>query len=309
MVYDVTIVGAGPAGLSAAIYAKRACLNMLVLQDKYSIGSQICSTTEVDNYPGLYHINGADLYNRMKEHAISLGVNIVSEKVIEFSNVDNEIKLVKTSDNLYETKSIILATGATPKKGGLNHEDDFVGMGVSYCATCDGAFYKDKVVAVIGGGDVAVGDAIFLSHIAKHVYLLVRRNEMRAATVLQESVKKLANVEILYETLADSIISENGKFTGLMIKGKGSNIVSELTCDGVFVGIGIAPATSLLKDKVLMDGDYIVAPESCETSAKGVYAVGDIRKKTLRQVITACADGANAVASLEKYLNENNLRG
>lgn len=302
MIYDVVIIGAGPAGITAGIYAKRACLNHVLLQDKYSVGSQICNTSEVSNYPGFNNISGLSLYDNFKKHALELNVNIISEKAIEVLDIDKEIKKVKTKENIYETKAIILATGATPKKAGFKDEESFVGMGVSYCATCDGAFYKDKEVAVIGGGDVAAEDALVLSRICKKVYLIVRRNEMRAAMESQQRIKNTKNIEILYETVADSIINDGGRFKGLMIKGKDSPIVSELTVDGVFVGIGIDPDTALLKGKVNMDGDYIEANETCETSVKGVYAVGDIRKKQLRQVITACADGANAITSLEKHI-------
>ena len=301
MVYDVIIIGAGPAGLTAGIYAKRACLNAIILADKYSVGSQICNTYEVCNYPGLNSISGQDLYDKFKQHAIDLGVQIKSEKVIEITDIYLDVKKVKTNENEYETKTIILATGGSPKKGGFEREDDFVGSGISYCATCDGAFFRDKEVAVIGGGDTAVEDAIFLSRIAKKVYLIVRRNELRATKILQEEIKKLNNVEIYYETVVKDIVG-NDKLEGILIKGKNDVVMSELTIDGLFVGIGMNPDSILLKDKVEMDGDYIKANETCETSVKGIYAVGDVRKKQLRQVITACSDGANAITSIQRYL-------
>lgn len=304
MVYDVIIIGAGPAGLTAGIYGKRACLSTLVLQNKYSIGSQICTTYEVCNYPGLNNLSGQELYDKFLDHAKTLCVDIKQEKALEIIDIDKKVKTIKTVSSSYETKAIILASGASPKQGGFTNEDKFVGMGVSYCATCDGAFYKDKTVAVVGGGNVAVEDAIFMSRIAKKVYLIVRRDEMRADMILQEEVKKATNIEIMYETVVDSIIGTD-KFAGVMIKGTNSSITSELTLDGIFVGIGINPDSTLLKDKVAMDGDYILADESCETSIPGIYAVGDVRKKQLRQVITACADGANAITSVQKYLTEN----
>lgn len=301
MVYDVIIIGAGPAGLTAGIYAKRACLNLLVLQDKYSIGSQICNTYEVSNYPGFNNISGQDLYDNFRKHADELLVPIRSEKVIEIIDIDLDVKKVRTQNETYETKTIILATGAKPKKCGFEGEDEFVGCGVSYCATCDGAFYKDKVVAVIGGGDVAVEDAIFMSRIASQVYLIVRRDEMRATKILQEEVQKLTNVEIFYDTEIESIIGDD-KIEGALVRKKGDVIPSELSIDAIFVGIGIDPETELLNDKVEMDGPYIKADETCETSAKGVYVIGDARKKQLRQLITACADGANAITSVQRYL-------
>lgn len=301
MVYDVIIIGAGPAGLTAGIYAKRACLNLLVLQDKYSIGSQICNTYEVSNYPGFNNISGQDLYDNFRKHADELLVPIRSEKVIEIIDIDLDVKKVRTQNETYETKTIILATGARPKKCGFEGEDEFVGRGVSYCATCDGAFYKDKTVAVIGGGDVAVEDAIFMSRIASKVYLIVRRDEMRATKILQEEVQRLTNVEIFYDTEVESIIGDD-KIEGALVRKKGDVIPSELSIDAIFVGIGIDPETELLKDKVEMDGAYIKADETCETSVKGVYVVGDARKKQLRQLITACADGANAITSVQRYL-------
>ncbi len=303
MVYDVIIIGAGPAGLTAGIYAKRACLNALVLRDKYAVSSQICNTYEVCNYTGFNNISGQDLYDNFEKHAKEIGVEIVDEKALEITDIYLDVKKVKTKNAEYETKTIILASGGTPKKGGFEREDDFIGNGVSYCATCDGAFFKDKEVAVIGGGDVAVEDAIFLSRFAKKVYLLVRKNEMRATKALQEEILKATNVEIFYETVVKSIIGDD-KFEGLLIKFKNDIILSELSVDGVFVGIGMNPDTSLLKDKVEMDGDYIKADETCETSVKGIFVAGDVRKKQLRQVITACADGANAITSVQKYLLE-----
>ena len=301
MVYDVIIIGLGPAGITAGIYAKRACLNVLLLQDKYSIGSQICNTYEVCNYPGFNNVSGQELYDSMRRHAMEIGVTIVSEKAEDIIDYNLPIKKVKTNDNIYETRSIVYAAGASPKKYGFEGEDHYVGNGVSYCATCDGAFYKDKVVGVIGGGDVAVEDAIFMSRIAKHVYLIMRRNEMRATKILQEEVKKLTNVEILYEVQVESIIGDL-KVEGALIRRKGDVIPSELTLDGIFVGIGIAPDTALLKGKVEMDNDYIVASENCITSTPGIFVAGDARRKALRQVITACADGANAITSVQRYL-------
>ena len=301
MIYDIIIIGSGPAGLTAAIYAKRACLNALLLYDPYAVESQICNTYEVCNYPGFNNVSGQELHDSFKKHAKELNVEMKGEKVTEITDIYLDIKKVKTANAEYETKTIILATGGSPKKGGFEREEEFVGNGVSYCATCDGAFFKDREVAVIGGGDTAVEDAIFLSRIAKKVYLIVRRNELRATKVLQEEVKSEKNVEIFYETVVKEIIGEN-KIEGILIKGKNDIIMSELTVDGVFVGIGMNPSSTLLKDKVEMDGDYIKADETCETSIKGIYAVGDVRKKQLRQVITACADGANAITSIQNYL-------
>lgn len=301
MIYDTIIIGAGPAGLTAGIYAKRACLNALVFRDKYSVNSQICNTYEVCNYPGLNNISGQELYDKIENHAKEIGVEIISDKVTELVDINLDVKKVKTKENVYETKTIILATGAIPKKGGFEREDDLVGNGVSYCATCDGAFFKDKEVAVIGGGDVAVEDAIYLSRIAKKVYLIVRKDFLSATKILQNKLKNKDNVEILYNSVVKSTIGD-GKLESILYKHKDDIILSELTVDGLFVGIGINPNTELLKDKVEMIHSYIVADETCKTSVGGVYAIGDVRKKQLRQVITATADGANVITSVQKYL-------
>ena len=301
MVYDVVIIGSGPAGLTASIYAKRAGLKCIVLTDKYAVNSQICNTYEVCNYPGFNKISGQELYDTFLKHAKELEVEIKDEKVISILDIYLDVKKVKTSDMTYETKTIILATGGNPKKGGFDGEDKFYGNGISYCATCDGDFFKGKEVAVVGGGDVAVEDAIFLSRIAKKVYLIVRKNELRAAKVLQDELNSKENVEVLYETVIKNIVGED-KFEGLLLKNKEDIILSELSINGLFIGIGLAPNTMLLKDKVEMDGEYIKANENCETSVKGIYVAGDVRKKQLRQVITACADGANAITSIQKYL-------
>ena len=269
MIYDTIIIGAGPAGLTAGIYANRACLNALVFRDKYAVSSQICNTYEVCNYPGFNNISGQELYDNIERHAREIGVKIVDEKVIEITDFNLDVKKVKTKEKVYETKTIILATGANPKKGGFDREDDFVGNGVSY----------------------------------KKVYLLVRKDFLRATKILQEEVKNIENVEIIYSVLVKNIIGEN-KIESILYKHKDDIILSELTVDGVFVGIGINPNTELLKDKVEMSNSYIVADETCRTSIGGIFAIGDIRKKQLRQVITATSDGANVITSVQKYLLE-----
>ena len=303
MIYDVIIIGAGPAGLTAGIYAKRACLNALVLTDKYSVSSQICNTYEVCNYPGFNNITGQSLYENFEKHAIELGVVVVKEKVSGLKDISLDIKKVVTKENEYSAKTIILATGGEPKKGGFAREEEFVGNGISYCATCDGGFFKDKEVAVIGGGDVAAEDAIYLSNIAKKVYMIVRKPELRATKILQEEIRQSKNIEIIYSSIVKEILGTD-KLEGLLYKHKDDIIMSELTVDGVFVGIGMNPDSSLLKDKVEMVGEYIKADETCKTSAPGIFVAGDVRKKQLRRVITAAADGANAITSVQKYLLE-----
>ena len=301
MIYDLIIIGAGPAGLTAGIYAKRACLNALVLSDKYSVSSQICNTYEVCNYPGFNNITGQSLYENFEKHAIELGVNIIKEKVVELKDIKLDVKKVVSKEKEYSTKTIILATGGEPKKGGFAREDEFIGNGLSYCATCDGAFFNDKEVAVIGGGDVAAEDAIYLSKICKKVYMIIRKHELRATKILQEEILNTKNIEIIYDSVVKDILGE-GKIEGLLYKNKNDIIMSELSVDGIFVGIGMQPDSSLLKDKVELIGEYIKADETCKTSIPGIFAAGDVRKKQLRQVITATADGANAITSVQKYL-------
>ena len=297
--YDVIIVGAGPAGLSASIYAKRAMLDVLVFKNMYQVDSQISNTYEVNNYPGIPNVTGPELYEKLSSHAKSLDVLIKNEKVVEIDKIEGDIKIVKTNKGTYEAKNVIIATGGSPKRGNFTNEDKFEGRGVSYCATCDGAFFKNKIVAVIGGGDVAVEDAIFLARGSKKVYVIVRRNEMRATKILQNELLSFDNVEIIWNSVVDSIDGDN-KVQYMNLKNVETNEMRKIDIDGVFVGIGMMPDTELLKGKVNMDGDYIVADETCATNIKGIYAIGDVRKKQLRQVITACSDGANAITTILK---------
>ena len=303
MIYDVIIIGNGPAGLAAAIYGKRAGLSTLVLSDSPMAGGQITSTYEVDNYPGLPRVSGFDLGDKMKEHADMLGAEYASGRVAEI--VDNgETKVLKTVDNGdYEGKTIIIATGADHRKLMVPGEKELTGMGVSYCATCDGAFFRKKTVAVVGGGDVALEDAIFLSRFAEKVYLIHRRDEFRGAKVLQDQVKAIDKIEIVYDTVVDEIVGKDA-VEKLVVTNKKSGEKSELAVNGVFMAVGIVPNVSNIKGLPSQDeGGYLIAGEDCVTSIPGIYAAGDVRTKLLRQVITAAADGANAITSVEKYLN------
>ncbi|MCR5396118.1 MAG: thioredoxin-disulfide reductase [Lachnospiraceae bacterium] len=303
MIYDVIIIGNGPAGLAAAIYGKRAGLSTLVLSDSPMAGGQITSTYEVDNYPGLPRVSGFDLGDKMKEHADMLGAEYASGRVTEI--VDNgETKVLKTVDNGdYEGKTIIIATGADHRKLMVPGEKELTGMGVSYCATCDGAFFRKKTVAVVGGGDVALEDAIFLSRFAEKVYLIHRRDEFRGAKVLQDQVKAIDKIEIVYDTVVDEIVGKDA-VEKLVVTNKKSGEKSELAVNGVFMAVGIVPNVSNIKGLPSQDeGGYLIAGEDCVTSIPGIYAAGDVRTKLLRQVITAAADGANAITSVEKYLN------
>lgn len=302
MVYDVIVIGAGPAGLAAGIYGKRAGYNILVLDTSSISGGQILNTYEVDNYPGIPGVSGTELADAMKKHCEKLGVEFARGRVS--SVVDNgEIKELITKKENFQTKTVIIATGATNRKLGCPGEDEFSGMGVSYCATCDGAFFKDKVVAVVGGGDVALEDAAYLARTCKKVYLIHRRDEFRGAVVLQNQIKSLDNVELVLDSTVESIIG-NDSVEKLLIKNKKTNEEKELEVEGVFIAVGTVPNTKTISGlPSLDDRGYIIAGETCETNIPGVFAAGDVRTKQLRQVITATADGANAITSITNYLN------
>lgn len=302
MIYDIIIIGSGPAGLAAAIYGERAKLNTLVIEKDYISGGQVNDTYEIDNYPGLKGVSGFELANKFKEHADALGAHFVTEEIVE-AELQGQVKLVKTTSNTYEAITVIIATGARHKELGAKGENDYAGIGVSYCATCDGAFFKDKVVTVVGGGDVAVEDAIFLARGSRKVYLVHRREELRAAKQLCEKLFSLDNVEILWNSEVREI-SGQGKVQQLKIYNNKECSEYDLNTDGLFVAVGIEPNSSVFaKELKLDDLGYIVAGENCETNIPGVFAAGDVRKKQLRQVVTAVADGANAVTSAEKYIN------
>lgn len=299
--YDLVIIGSGPAGLAAAIYAQRAKLDAVVIEENFVSGGQVVTTYEVDNYPGLPGISGMDLGTTLREHAEKMGAVFVRDKVLELS-LDGETKTVKGKKETYHARTVILATGAKHRMLGVPGEKELSGMGVSYCATCDGAFFRGKTVAVVGGGDVAAEDAVFLARACEKVYLIHRRNELRAAGVLQERLAALENVEILWDTVVDEIRGEN-RTESLLITQKKTGETGELAVDGVFIAVGITPNSELVKGKLELDEQgYIRAGEDGETSVQGVYAAGDVRTKQLRQILTAASDGANCVTSVQSYL-------
>ncbi len=297
--YDLIIIGSGPAGLAAAVYAQRARLNTLILEKAMVSGGQVLTTYEVDNYPGLPGIGGYDLGLKFREHADRLGALFKEDEVTSIE--DGPIKRVICSGGTYEARAVILATGAIHRKLGIPGEEELGGAGVSYCATCDGAFFRNKVTAVIGGGDVAVEDAIFLARMCSKVYLIHRRNELRAAKSLQESLFAQENVEILWDTVADAIEGE-GSVERLRITNVKTGERSGIALSGVFIAVGISPESSAFEGLVDMDHGYIKAGEDGVTSVPGIFAAGDVRTKPLRQIVTAAADGANAVTSAERYL-------
>lgn len=300
-IYDILIIGAGPAGLSAAIYAARARLSCLVLETSSTGGGQVLTTYEVDNYPGLPGISGYDLGTQMQEHAVKLGVQFVTDRVTELLD-EGSTKVAVTQKGRYEARSILIATGAVHAKLGVPGEEELAGMGVSYCATCDGAFFRNKTVAVVGGGDVAVEDAIFMARVCKKVYLIHRRDSLRAARILQDSLMEQANVEIIWDTVATGISGEKivEKLALRQVKTEESR---ELEVQGVFIAVGIRPNTEVFRPLLKMNqGGYIEAGEEGLTNIPGIFVAGDARTKQLRQIVTAVADGANAVTSIQNYL-------
>lgn len=316
--YDLIIIGSGPAGLSAAIYAQRAKLNTLVIEKEMVSGGQVLTTYEVDNYPGLPGIGGFDLGMKFRQHAEQLEASFKEDEVqsIELAADEAELKAAEVGpedagsvkkvvckNGTYLAKSVIIATGATHRKLGVPGEEELAGMGVSYCATCDGAFFKKKVTAVVGGGDVAIEDAIFLSRMCSQVYLIHRRDELRGAKSLQEKLMALENVTVLWDSVVEAIQGEE-KVESLKIKNVKTGAESDLSVDGVFIAVGITPNSQPYAGLVEMDHGYVKADETGATNVPGIYAVGDVRTKQLRQIVTAVADGANAVTSVERYLTE-----
>ena len=300
-IYDLAILGAGPAGICAAIYATRAKLNTIWLDKKFVQGGQIVDTYEVDNYPGLPGIIGLDLGEAMAGHAAKLGMKPQRETVRSIE-AEQGIKVIRTKKNEYRARAVIIACGATHRHLGIPGEEELSGMGVSYCATCDAAFFQDRTVVVVGGGNVAVEDAILLSRTCKKVYLVHRRDELRAEKILQESLFACKNVELIWDSIPLSIEGTD-KVEALKIRNKKTQEESFIETDGVFIAVGIVPGTEKFKDLVKLDeAGYIVAGEDGITSEPGIFAAGDIRTKNLRQVVTAVADGANAVASVQRYL-------
>lgn len=297
------IIGSGPAGLSAAIYGKRAGLNLLVVEKAPMSGGQVLNTYEVDNYPGMPGINGFDLGMQFRAHADKLAVEFREGCVTSIENQGDK-KLVTVEGELLESKTVILASGAEHAHLNVPGEEKLSGRGVSYCATCDGAFFRGRTVAVAGGGDVALEDAIYLAGICEKVYLIHRRDELRGAQVLQQELKALPNVEFLYSHIVTEIQGEN-EVENLRIKNLKTEEEFDLVVEGIFVAVGIRPDSTLIKDMVDCDeGGYVLAGEDCSTNVPGLYVAGDIRKKPIRQIVTAAADGANAAVSAGNYVNK-----
>ena len=299
--YDIIIVGAGPAGLTAAIYARRASKKVLVLEAK-SYGGQIINTLDIENYPVEAHISGFDFATKLYNQVKDLGAEIVFEKVVDI-NDQGTIKEVITTKNTYQAKTIILATGCENRKLGLSNEEELVGKGISYCATCDGAFYKNKIVAVVGGGNTALEDALYLSDIVNKVYLIHRRDEFRGDISTVEELKQKSNVEFILNSNVTKL-NANERLESIEVTNKDGSI-KEVKVDGLFVAVGQIPENENFKKMINIDNaGYIIAGEDCTTNIPGIFVAGDNRTKELRQLVTATSDGAIAASKAIKYISK-----
>ena len=298
--YDVIIIGSGPAGLAAAIYAKRAALETLVLEKTPISGGQIINTYEVDNYPGLPGISGMELGQKMRGHVDAQQAEVKTATVKEIID-HGDYKLVCTSDGDFETRTVVLAMGASHRQLGVPGENELCGMGVSYCATCDGAFFRNKTVAVVGGGDVALEDALYLAAGCEKVYLIHRRQELRGTKVLQEQVANEPKITFLPDTVVKEICGEQ-MVDHLVIANTGTGEEKELPVSGIFIAVGMNPQTDAVASVLDLDHGYVRAGEDGVTEQPGLFVAGDVRTKKLRQIVTAVADGANSVTSIVEYL-------
>jgi len=302
-VYDVIIIGGGPAGLTAGLYTSRAKLKTLLLE-RMIMGGQVMTTTKVENYPGFPGgIDGPDLMMKFQEHCQEFGLEVTTGEAQGL--VDNgEVKTLTVDGNELKARAVIITTGAEPSKLGVDGEDAFVGRGVSYCATCDGAFFRDVEVAIIGGGDTAAEEALFLTRFASKVYLIHRRDELRATKILQDRIMGNDKIEVLWDTVVQKVNGDNSGMTSAAIKNIKTGESRDLPLAGMFVAIGVTPKAHFLTEVLTLDDDgYILTDAECRTSMSGVFAAGDVRKKILKQIATAVGDGAVAAIMAEKYLD------
>ncbi|MBO4426017.1 MAG: thioredoxin-disulfide reductase [Clostridiales bacterium] len=297
---DIIIVGAGPAGLSAAIYARRAGMDTVVYEAE-SYGGQIINTPEIENYPAIAKISGFDFADGLYKQAEALGAKIKFDKVTQIKPAEGGFEVATEYSGTETCKAVVLAVGAKNRHMGIAREEELTGKGVSYCATCDGAFYKGKTVAVTGGGNTAVEDAIYLCGMAEKVYLVHRRNEFRAEETLVNAAKAIPNLEIVTPYVVKELKGEP-KLTSVVLENREDGSEKELAVDGLFVAIGQEPATADFKDLITLSGGYIEAGEDCKTNVPGIFAAGDGRTKKVRQLTTACADGAVAALAAVDYI-------
>lgn len=303
MMKDVIIIGAGPAGLTASIYARRAGLEVLVIEKNFP-GGQMALTPDIANFPGFLSVSGFDLAMNMQKQAEELGVHFMYDAINEIESIGFDKKVHTLSNGTIAAKTIIIATGASPKPLGLGNESEFIGKGISYCATCDGNFYKDKVVCVVGGGNTAIEDAIYLTKFAKKVYLIHRRDEFRGARIMSQQLNNFG-VELVLNSTVSEIIGDD-RINAVKISNVLTGDVHMIETDGLFVAIGSSPSSQMFQKQLKCDDyGYIITDENCLTNVPGVWAVGDVRQKFLRQVVTACSDGAIASERANLYITEN----
>ena len=301
--YDLIIIGGGPAGLTAAVYSARAGLKTAVIEGLVT-GGQAAITERIENFPGHKSINGFELCENMRMQAESLGVAIIYGQVVS-TLLTGKIKEINIDSEIITARAVILAMGAKPKMLGIENEAGLTGRGVSYCATCDGAFYKDKDVMIVGGGNTAAEDALYLSRLCKKVYIVHRRDELRADKVSADRIKSDPKITILWDSVVTKLTADK-RLTGATVMNLKTGVITDVACEGLFMAIGQNPATDIIKDcaKIaLNEGGYILTDAHMRTKVKGVYAAGDIRNGVLKQVVTACADGAIAAATAAQYLN------
>lgn len=299
--YDVIIIGGGPAGLTAAIYTARSRLKTLLIE-KAGCGGQMAITDLLENYPGFNGgVNGFELATKLEAQVKDFGAEIIYDEVESVSG--DKIKVVKTPNNTYQAKTVIIAAGTKIKEMGIKGEAKFIGRGVSFCAVCDAPFYKEKDVLVVGGGDSAVQEAIYLAKFAKNVTLIHRRDQLRAAKILQERMRSYTNISVMYDTIALEVTGEE-KIEKIVVENVKTKEKQDLKVDGIFVFIGLLPNTTFLTEVALDENGYILTDENMKTSVSGIFACGDIRQKQLRQVVTAASDGAQAAISAQYYIEE-----
>ena len=300
--YDIIVIGAGPAGMTASIYARRALKKVLVLE-AISYGGQIINTLDIENYPVEAHISGFDFSTKLYNQAVDLGAEFIFEKCMKIDKKNSSFE-VYTSNNKYQCKSIIIATGTENRKLGLDREDKYIGKGLSYCATCDGAFYKKRDVAVVGGGNTALEDTLYLSNICNKVYLIHRRNEFRGDNSVVDKIKGKTNIDIIYNSNVTKLIGDE-RLNAIEISNL-DGFKKEINVFGLFVAIGKIPENDIFKDIIEIDENgYILASENCHTNIDGIFVAGDNRTKLLRQLVTATSDGAIAATEAIHYLERN----
>ena len=299
-IYDIIIIGGGPAGFCAALYCSRAGLNTLLFE-KLAFGGQMCLASNIENYPGFEDgIDGFTLGLKMKNSAQKYGAEIVHKEVTSVE-LRGKNKYINCGEISYKTKCVIIATGAAPKRLGVNDEELLTGKGISYCASCDGMFFKDKTVAVIGGGNSAVSEAVALSKICKNVFIVHRKDFFTAAKIYKDALEKCQNIKYYFNNRAVKFLSEE-KLSAVILEDVNTGAKTKLILDGVFICIGRNPETSLFANQLELKNGYIASDESCRTNLSGVFAAGDVRTKNFRQIVTALSDGATAAYFAEKYI-------